>query len=64
METTSPNPIKVKAGKIGATKRWGAEPRVIRLDELDPPKRRLILALVDAARREAARETDPTPEPA
>ena len=40
-------------GRIGARKRWGP-PRVVRLDALDPPYRRLVLALVDAARKEAA----------
>jgi len=53
------NPIKVKAGHIGALKRWGPEPRTIRLDELSPPQRRLVQALVDAARREAEREAGP-----
>jgi hypothetical protein len=46
--------IKQRAGKIGAAKRWGAEPRIVRLDALTPPQRRLVLALVDAARKEAS----------
>jgi hypothetical protein len=50
------NPTKVRAGQIGAAKRWGPEPRVVRLDELDAPQRRLVLALIDAARQERARE--------
>lgn len=53
------NPVKVRAGTIGARTRWGTEPRVVRLDELTAPQRRLVLALVDAARQEAARETGP-----
>lgn len=48
------DPRKVKAGKAGMRARWGAEPRVIRLDELTAPQRRLVLALVDAARKEAS----------
>ncbi|HEY8869648.1 MAG TPA: hypothetical protein VIM30_09670 [Candidatus Limnocylindrales bacterium] len=54
MVSATKDPIKVRAGKIGADTRWGPEPRVIRLDELTPPQRRLVVALVDAARKEAA----------
>lgn len=45
---------KAEAGALGARRRWGDEPRVIRLDDLTSPQRRLVLALVDAARKEAA----------
>jgi hypothetical protein len=48
------DPTKVRAGTIGARTRWGPEPRVVRLDTLTPPQRRLVLALVDAARKEAS----------
>lgn len=41
--------MKVRAGTIGARTRWG-EPRVVRLDALTPEQRRLVLALVDAAK--------------
>lgn len=53
------NPVFVEAGRRGARRRWGAEPRIVRLDSLTPPQRRLVLALVDAARKEASpvRET-------
>ena len=50
------DPAKVRAGHIGARTRWGDAPRVVRLDALTAPQRRLVLALVDAARQEAARE--------
>ena len=40
---------KVRAGKIGALKRWGP-PRIVRLDELTAEQARLVRALVDAAR--------------
>ena len=50
----SPNPVKGKAGRLGAVKRWGAEPRIVRLDELNPSQRRLVVALIAAARQEAA----------
>jgi hypothetical protein len=38
-----------RAGRLGARARWGP-PRVVRLDDLSPEQRRLVLALVDAAR--------------
>jgi hypothetical protein len=47
------DPTKVRAGTIGAYRRWGPEPRVVRLDDLTPPQRRLVMALVDAARAES-----------
>ena len=53
-----PNPVKQRAGLIGARKRWGAEPRIVRLDALTPPQRRLVLALVNAAREEAAPDVE------
>jgi hypothetical protein len=43
------DPAKVAAGEKGARSRWGP-PRVVRLDDLTPEQRRLVLALVDAAR--------------
>jgi hypothetical protein len=39
--------------RLAARARWGEEPRVVRLDDLNPQQRRLVLALVDAARKEA-----------
>jgi hypothetical protein len=47
------DPTKVRAGTIGAKKRWGEEPRIVRLDDLTPPQRRLVLALIEAARAES-----------
>lgn len=38
--------------RLAARARWGPEPRIVRLDELTPPQRRLVLALVDAAKAE------------
>lgn len=49
------NPTKVRAGTIGARARWGP-PRVVRLDDLSAQQRRLVLALISAAREEAATE--------
>jgi hypothetical protein len=44
---------KAEAGLLGARSRWAAYvPSVVRLDELTPPQRRLVLALVDAAKIE------------
>lgn len=45
---------KTEAGRLGARQRWGPEPRVVRLTELTPEQRRLVVALVDAARKEAS----------
>jgi hypothetical protein len=45
------NPTKVRAGQLGARKRWG-ETRIVRLADLTEPQRRLVVALVDAARNE------------
>lgn len=42
---------RARAGRIGARKRWG-EPGVVDLAELTAPQRRLVLALVEAARNE------------
>jgi hypothetical protein len=50
----SKDPVKVRAGRIGAVKRWGTEPVAIRLDDLTPPQKRLVLALVAAAKQEAS----------
>jgi hypothetical protein len=40
----------VEAGRHGAAKRWGPGRRTVRLDDLTPDERRLVLALVDGAR--------------
>lgn len=58
------DPVKVKAGQAGAAKRWGGpETKVVRLDDLTAPQRRLVLALVDAARKEAGSDVQ-SPDPA
>ena len=44
----------MRAGQAGMLARWGPEPRVIRLDDLTAAQRRLVVALVNAARKEAA----------
>lgn len=51
------NPVFVESGRRGARKRWGAQ-RVVRLDDLTPEQRRLVSALIDAARREAASDVE------
>lgn len=43
------DPKLVAAGKRGAEKRWGPA-RVVRLDNLTPAQRRLVLALIEAVR--------------
>lgn len=52
------NPVLVEAGKRGARTRWGEQPRVVRLDSLSNEQRRLVVALVEAARS----RPDPAPE--
>lgn len=44
------DPRKVRAGSLGARARWRGDRRVVRIDDLSPEQRRLVLALVDAAR--------------
>lgn len=52
MTLTAPtkNPVKVRAGKAAALARWGPEPRILRLDTLQPPYRDAVLALLAAAK--------------
>lgn len=55
------DPLKVAAGQASARARWGLYPRTVRLDDLTSDQRRLVLALVSAAREnEAAGFGDPT----
>lgn len=45
------DPVKQRAGSIGAAKRWaGHERRVVRMAELPEPERRVILALIEASK--------------
>jgi len=57
--TPHKDPEKVRAGKIGATKRWGEQPRVARLDSLDPRVREAVVALIRADEAARARESEP-----
>ena len=50
------NPVLSDAGRRGARRRWG-EQRVLRLDDLEAPYRRAVLALIAAA--EAAKAETP-----
>ena len=52
------SPARVAAGQANARTRWGP-PRVIRLDDLTPDQRRVVLALVDAMN--AVKEEAPAP---
>ena len=47
------NPRKVRAGQAAMRKRWGPQ-RVLRLDQLDPVTREVILSIVEARRNAAA----------
>jgi hypothetical protein len=55
---TIKDPAKVRAGHVGARQRWG-EPRILRLDELTPTQRRVILALIGAMNAEPAEISRP-----
>jgi hypothetical protein len=50
------NSSKARAGALGARKRWGSEPSIVRLHDLTDAQRRLVLALIAAARAEQADE--------
>ena len=39
---------KRDAGRLGARRRWGDQPRVVRLDELSPEQRAVVIALINA----------------
>ena len=43
------DPQKVAAGKASAEKRWRPK-RVVRLDDLTAPQRRVVIALIEAAK--------------
>lgn len=48
MASITKDPVKVRAGTIGARARWGDEPRVVRLGSLDPRVRAAVVALIRA----------------
>lgn len=55
------NPVKVRAGAIGARNRWGP-PRIIRLDELTIEQAVLVRALVEAAKAVPREADESAPE--
>ena len=57
LSTSKPkNPGRVAGGIMGARRRWGP-PRIVRLGDLTPEQRRLVLALIAAVRENA--DTEP-----
>jgi len=56
------DPQRVAAGRRGMEVRWGnpANRKTVRLDSLTPDQRRLVLALVDAAKEAAPAATAET----
>jgi len=46
--STTKNPVKQRAGLLGARARWGDEPVAVRLDSLDPRIRAAVVALIRA----------------
>lgn len=55
------NPVKARAGRLGARAKWGPK-RVLRLDTLPDPVRAAILAMVDAEAHARAREAAERPD--
>jgi hypothetical protein len=53
------NDVFVEAGRRGAARRWGP-PRVVRLDSLNADERRLVLAMVEAAKGAATSDHEVT----
>ena len=47
--TATPMP-RVERGRLGARRRWGPEPRIVRLDALPPDQRHAILSYLAVAR--------------
>jgi hypothetical protein len=43
-------------GSLGAARRWGSH-RIVKLDDLDPAERALVLALIEAGRSRAQKAT-------
>jgi hypothetical protein len=43
----TPKMLAVDSGRLGARRRWG-RPRILRLDELDPPTRDVIECILTA----------------
>jgi hypothetical protein len=52
------DPIKVRAGTIGARARWGPA-RVLRLDTLDPVTRDIVRAILTARKNASEAATPP-----
>ena len=48
MVSAAKDPLKVKAGTIGAIKRWGPDGRVVRLDSLDSVTREIVVSILRA----------------
>jgi hypothetical protein len=53
MVSATKDPAKVRAGQAGMRKRWGP-PRILRLDALTAPQRRVILGIIDVFAHEKA----------
>jgi hypothetical protein len=44
-----PDPVRTRAGRVAARARWGPA-RIIRLDGLSADERRLVVAMLEAAK--------------
>jgi hypothetical protein len=56
--STAKNPVKQRAGAIGARARWG-EPRIVRLDGLGAEERAIVLAYAELGRKRLERAVEP-----
>ncbi len=63
LSTAKPrDPLKVKAGKIGAAVRWADHAnKTVRIDDLTADQRRLVMALVAAAKKTGPEISSPEP---
>jgi hypothetical protein len=51
------NPVYVESGRLGARRRWGTHaPKIVRLTDLTEAQRRLVVALIEAAKAEPSDE--------
>jgi hypothetical protein len=60
LQDSIPRPLSHRErGRLGAARRWADHPGPVRIDDLTPEQRRLVLALIDAARAEGTKKADP-----
>lgn len=58
LKTPAAKMLPVESGRMGARRRWGP-PRILRLDELDPPTRDVIECILTARANAAKAAEEP-----